>query len=367
MSDIEDTKEEPQVENEVASDKEGDKVEGNDTGIELTEREIAIAEGNDPEALPEYTPHIPGEEEEDGGSEASESDPGEELPETDEADEADASPGDWVNDTVREVAHSYGMSDEELNSFHSLDEFERAGRLLDRRQPQEKEPEEEPTFTAKQWQEWQEAQEKAEEESKKPDLLDVDKYKAEGYDDDTIKLVEAINEERERNNKLETYLQQQHQDQQQRREAEEQRAIQEEINSFHAAVDSYRPDYFGQAIQEDGTTPPLSQEHTDRRAKLYGEAARIAQNIQLSGGQVPSYEALVRRAGASAFSEEFAREKQEQHVSKVARQSKRRRPVASTAGATPTPRRPKPLTDEEIIHDPDIVKFWNETQQENGA
>ena len=292
------------------------------SGMELTERELAIIDGKDPDALDvvddpaDQHPEQPETDENQGdlGAPVSDEPPSDEEIEAEEAadqkaeETREAEPADWMTDEVRSLAYSYGMTDDELSGFESQEEFERTGRLLDRRLTQivETPTQEEPKFSYEEW----EAMVKSRAEnqpSKQPEdapasqgKIDPEYYRNNDYDDETVKIVETLRAEQERNDRIEALLTQQ-------QEQENQRYMQEEINSFHRAVDSYRPDFFGQTIKDDGTTPRLNQEHTERRSKLYGEVARLAQGMQMSGQAVPGYDVLVRRASGIAFAEDFAK------------------------------------------------------------
>jgi len=350
--------------------------------IELTDRELAIIDGKDPDFPEEDNNPV-----EDKGDPPAGDDPppSREQPPSDEelaaeenevdvSEEPEPEEGpEWVTDEVRSLAYSYGMSEDDLKTFGGVEDFERTGRLLDKRLTQQVElpqEQEEPRFSYAEWEQLMRQQGASQQQEPTPPggqladdtpgvTLDPKYYKDNDFDDDTMRIVETAAKTEQKVAQLEAYIAQQ-------REAEQQRAYQQEINDFHSAVDRYKPEFFGETVTEKGEYVRLAPENQEKRTKLYNEVAKIAQGIHMSGQAMPTYDVLVRRAAGVAFAEDFAKEQQEQYASRIQKQSRRRRAVSGKAGSA-SPSKPQPQTVEDIVNDPEIESFWVNAQRENGV
>jgi len=104
-------------------------IETTDGTLELTEREVAIAQGRDPDEIttdetPEVETSVEDTVDEEVASEPS-SEPAEET---------------WINAEITELADSYGFTGEDMKLFESEAEFRRAGMLFDRQMLSKAEP-----------------------------------------------------------------------------------------------------------------------------------------------------------------------------------------------------------------------------------
>lgn len=338
---------------------------------ELTERELAIIDGQDPDDPTEEAEADSGTPEPEAKEEP---EPQRELPPEDEPEpepEVSEEP-DWVSDEVRSLAYSYGMTEKDLESFDDQADFERTGRILDQRLTQQVEvpQQEEAKFSLAEWEDYQRQQQassppapEASGEAIKTDpstgKLDPNYYRENDYDDETIRIVETASKNEQRLEQVESYLAEQ-------RERESQAQVQSELNQFHRAVDTYKPDFFGETVSKEGANVRLSSENQEKRNRLYGEVAKIAQGLTMTGQSIPSYDVLVRRAGGVAFAEDFAKEQQDAYAGRIQKQSRRRRPVSGKAGSTGGGS-PKPMSIDDIVADPEIESFWKRAQQENGV
>lgn len=349
-----------------------------DTKLELTPRELAIAQGKDPSAVEVETETVS----EDAGKESHEESE-KESPETDsggkeaigkEADGSVEQPasdakkgGDkevpsstesvesktWIDDEAKSLAQSYNLSDEELQGFGSAAEFKKFATFLDRQLV--KPVKEEPAKTSEK-----------PGEKKKLDL-DLEKYKAAGYDEDTLAIVEFAKAQKEELESLKPVVEQMRQT---FAAAEQQR----QINAFHDAVDTLGDKRFGLSVDESGRMGKLSKAEDDARRKLYEASetlvAGIVTRAKAAGKQpeIPPPAVLLRRAKNLAFGEDLKDEAKREATQKIAEQGKRRRPVGnSRAVVVPAP---KGATTNEfaksIADHPDVVNLWNKYQAENG-
>lgn len=303
------------------------KEEPKDLGFEWNDRLEALAKGEKPddEQVQETEDGIVRDEEE--------------AEETQEPEEV----GSWYDDDTKALAATYGLTEEDLGAFSGQEEFDRAtsfwekqAKSLSAQKEVKAEPEEEKEPTPRD----------------EHGLIDPEYYKKNEFSEETIALVESLRESQER---LLAMQQQQTMAQQQA-----------ELNAFHDAVDAYRPDFYGTSLQDDGTPANLSDELADRRQKLmeetYAVAERIARRQEASGQPVrlPPWRVLIKQADNIVFGDVHRRVEQEESLKKLQAQSKRRRPVNTTAGSSPAMRRtlPNPRDPKELAQDPDIIKFW---------
>lgn len=279
--------------------------------IELTPREIAIAKGEDPDAIESSET---GEESvtEDGGTDAG-------------ATDGPSKPEPWVDDEARELAASYGLSEEDLGRFPDKAAFEAAGVLFDRslkRGKKEEAPEPK--------------KEEAKVEEKTPeDDLDLEKLK-ETFDDDTVALVgklkvrnESLRGELEKLRPVIDELRSAHEQSQKERDEERSRNV---MSAFHGAMDKEDDGLFGRFEGKDGEPVRLSSEHDAARRRVFEAAqvltAHLIKRAEETGEKVPMAPVILRRAIRMEFGDELDRRASEKRRSTVKEQSKARRPVA---------------------------------------
>ena len=120
-------------------------VENENEPVELTERELAIIGGKDPDAIAEAATENrdgAGAETDDAASstpaddESTAESAGEpvkdEVPSGGGKEAADSAVPSWIKDDHRELAKSYELTDEDLRDFASETEFRRATRIIDK-------------------------------------------------------------------------------------------------------------------------------------------------------------------------------------------------------------------------------------------
>jgi hypothetical protein len=328
--------------------------------FELTEREIALCKGEDPDAASAEQNEEPG-----NGTEAV--DEGKEAPQVAEQKTEEEKPASWIDEDVKSQAASYGMSEEELAGFKDVNEFRRAGKLVDRHlvkagktveaTPPAKVADEKPTTET--------ASPAAEEDLS----LDPEQYVKDGYDEQTVKLVrfasrlkkdiESIRESEIRLRRDQTEANNRHR-----------------LAMFHSEADRLNRERYGESTDADGRVVKLTDEQDARRRTLWETVDTIASGIAARAAaegkrpEFPSFRVLLRRAEQLAFGEELRKDEQKQMQEKLASQSKRRRPIPGAAIVRTPPgggsgSKGDPIR--AIVDHPDLVKLWNGYQEANGA
>jgi len=306
-----------------------------ESGVELTEREVAIASGQDPDDT--------GIEAEEGTEAPDEVEAeGDEIAEAEAQDGAeeegtDAHDSGWLNDDLKALAESYGIGEEGLASFESESEFRRFASMLEKYGSPD-EPE-----AAK-----GETQNEAAEEAQ--DDLDPKWFEENGYDEQTVKIVSALAESRgtvkqllERIDKLEGAL--------------SDTGKQNETALLHQAIDEIGGRF--------GSGGSLTDEQVGAREKLLEAAEIVKQSLEKRGETTVNASVLLRRAELLAFGDEILAEEKarakEAFADKVKKQSAKRRPVGRNT--KPPVRRELPGEAEDpvkaIANSPEIVEFWN--------
>ena len=134
---------------------------------------------------------------------------------------------EWIDDSIRELAESYGIEDSDMKGFTSAAEFRRAARLIDQRLAAPPPP--------------PPAQVPAEEEVD----LDPQKYIDAGYDAETVKLVRVAKSLQDKLKHIEPAIGQ--------FQALHQAATQQGFaNSFHDLVDSMEEGLYGRSVDKNG-------------------------------------------------------------------------------------------------------------------
>ena len=316
MSDEQEVQEVAEVAEVAEITPEVPEVKAEEPAVEWTDRMDAIARGDDPDA------------EEETSEETSE-DTAEEDSEEEETGEES-----WVTPDVASLGKAYGLSIDDLEGFKSREEMDRALSFLERQSA--KKVQEEPVDDGEL------------KETDKYGFINPEYYEKNDFDDATVALVKSLRATQEEAASLRQYTVQQQQVQ--------------ELNSFHDAVDSFDPKFYGVTIDERGRPINIPDDAADRRSALLGEAYAVAERIanrQRAAGeevQLPPWRSLIQQADKILFGREreTARKKEG-----IATQSKKRRPVASTAATRPVARRkaPDPRNPAEIASDPDIIRF----------
>lgn len=321
---------------------EGEETVGDPTKFELTETEIAILQGNDPEN-PVDEPEDEIEDEAVVDVLAEEDDPAEDEPEDDEL------PEHWATSADRQLAEVYGLTDDDLLGVASREEFTRTIAMLARR-----------AKTAPPAEESAEEETPEEEDASEPvdskGRVNVAYYKANDYDEGYVKAMESLRKSQDEQEASNSYLRQL---QEQAEQAEQNRLI----NDFMDVADELRPEFYGKSLNDKGEPVKLSKEHAQRRHELYQATQAVANYYTSKGQRPPGLKELTRKAEIFAFGDQIKAMDSEKRTEAARRQSVRRRPVASSAGAKAA-RKQLPESDDPaaIASDPDVVAAWEKGQ-----
>ena len=324
------------------------------TGKFATPRILAIARGEDPDAI------------------TSEAEPGPvDEPEAEDAGEVAEDPADdapeqtsWVTEGDKQRALAYGLDPEDLAAYSSREEFGRVTRAIDkaasRRDPSPAKSVEAPAPKA----------EEIADDTKPRDAngrLNLAYYEK-NFDEATVELVrDQIAKDdliAKQNQAIESF----------RQEQEEAAAVRYG-NEFHLAAEKLNPEFFGRTVDKSGLPIQLSQVELERRTKLW-DAGRFISNWMLeeqarNGLQpsLPPWETILAQAKElPGIREELAAHSQAaqkaskqasrtDELKRLAAQSQRRRPVAQTAGAHAAYRgapSSDPHSTEAILQHPDV-------------
>lgn len=293
----------------------------------LTPRMVAIAKGEDPDAVTSES-----EAEEDSIAEDEQST--EETVETAEESDDDApEQASWFTAEDQQRALAYGLDPEDLAAYSSREEFGRVLRSIDkaasRREPAVAKVADAPAETA----------EEAVDDTKPTDAngkINLAYYEN-NFDEGTVEAMRALRKQQDateaQTQAIESFQRQQ-----------EQAQWHAHVNEFHRSAEEIRPDFFGRTVDDSGLPVQLSQVELDRRQKLWNAAEVISthmireQERQGLPPSVPPWKHVLKQAEVLAFGDEIAKHEQvsqrtsrTDQLKKVADQSKRRRPVASNA------------------------------------
>jgi hypothetical protein len=275
----------------------------------------------------------------------------------------DAGP-EWIDDDVREFANSYGIEDDELKSFESATDFQRACRLLDRTMTR--------TLAAAKKDETdteEKGPEPKEEAAAEEEDLSLDPSAYEGYDDETIRVVKAAKKLQEENKSIRDELanmSKQVREEFDRIHRDRQEALHAmELSRFHDSLDKMDENLFG-------GDKPLTEE-ADARRKAVWDAYQMIVKAQ---GNVttnrPSMEVLVKRAAMLAHGDEMIEAERKRIVQDINRQS---RGARKAPGRTKVVANPPTKEEAETIHEaaqriansPEIVSVFDKYTDENGS
>lgn len=261
----------------------------------------------------------------------------------------------WVLDRDRRYAATLGLTEDALADFGSRDELEKFGRLMSLAQKPEPKAEPEP-------------QPESAEYVDKPFLpngdINVEWYRKHDYDEGQIALAEAkakdakkLAEISQQFESLQGYLAEQHRDR--------------DLNDFHDALDNLDGEFFGKTIAE-GKAVVISEQLGRRRSDVFAQLDVAAESLARRLGHPPSMAQKVELAAQLAYGNELkaAAEKRSAaakkgHLSRVAAQARKVRPVGSQAPAqgTHTPR----VTSKEVLADPQMKALLAQIKEENAS
>lgn len=345
--------------------------------LKLTERELAIARGEDPDVfVAEQEVETPTETAESEATETNDSQDGQDgqshegstesgsKDAASESEVADTKPADsWIDDGVKQLGAAFGMADEDLADFKSREEFDRAARVFARRALEAGKAPNQPATP--------EVKPESKTETEKPvDEFDPDAWKAEGYDEKTIKLVKSHREAMERLAKQEEAIAAIHQ---QAAEVDRNRYL----NFFHTSVDSLEPELFGRSVDKDGRVTPLDAKANENRAKLWEAVHTIQAGIETRAAQsgkapvIPPFAELLNSAKQLVFANELRQMNESKRSNAIREQAKTRRPAAAhktaprTAKGQFTKQDQMTISDQArtLAEDPRLASLWEQLQE----
>ena len=131
---------------------------------------------------------------------------------------------------------------------------------------------------------------------------------------------------------------------------------------------------YGRTLDDKGGLRKLTTQEDANRAKLHQAAMTIRDAILMQAqrqGRQPEMlplPVLLKRAENYAFAEEIRAQERQAFSEKVTQQSKQRRPATGRTRVTP-PKQASGNSDsaQSIANHPDLVKAWDQYQQENGT
>lgn len=322
------------------------------TEIKFTDRELAIARGEDPDLI-EATPDSTILSQPDTDHVEEITDEQSPVGETTTEDEEPTEPS-WINDDVRSLASSYGMTDEDLNGFETEDAFRKAGLLLDRQLVDSK--------PAAQEEAKEETKDEAKADPEEEALIDPQWYIDNDYDAETVKMAKALRRQQELRREDRQAIEQMTQRWQQFETHIQAQEVQRQAEEFHTAVDQLDEKLFGKAWDDKGTANNLDKKHHENRAKLWEAAqtleAGIIARAQAKGvpPELPPTSVLMKRAYQIAFPETISSDKRNKRIEDAKTQSAKRRPVGTQGAALPN--RVAESSDPVALADHPAIKEW---------
>lgn len=329
--------------NETAST--DDPVQTEDQEVTLSDREIAIAKGEDPDAEPVQ--------------EEVEAEETQQEPEAVEEEVVEEEPAvDAFSLGDRKLAARYGLSEEDLQKFgspealhHALDLFDKTGTKVDQSEDSAESP-------AKDSAEDAAAEDKggALSELLGFEKLDVSKYEnsADPYDEDTLELVKHVRKTEDLLEKLTSAI------------TSTQTA--DNSNTFHDMLDKY-PEVYGNTMK-DGNPVKIDSKYEQARQAVVDQAETIYAGIVARKGQVPPMSQIIEQAMMAVHGKTLAAAKPQSQSKKdnLKKQSSMRRSVGSAA--TNKKRQAADIDSSDarsIAKHPDLEALWRKAQEENGA
>ncbi len=293
----------------------------------------------------------------------------------------------WINQDMIALAESYGISEDRLRRFSSREDFDNVASFLDdqlrgapkqddsKRKVDPLSPPEQPdpaaTEASKEAPSLQGAQKAKTEEVEQ---FDIEALRKEGYDENSLKLFEKVNEERRARAELEKKFEQVNQyvsAQQEAQQAEMRRAQQAQMYEFHSQVDKLSESRFGRAIDDHGRFSQITAEQRDNRARLGASLMTIANNIQESGRPMPPWNVLLQRAEAFEFSKELVAEEAQKIKDGLRQQSAMRRPTGTPKAVNglkpPGPGASHNESRDFILSSPEFSRLYAQLEAEAGS
>jgi hypothetical protein len=289
----------------------------------------------------------------------------------------------WATQTVRDVAASYGISEEEFESFGSLEQLESFQNKLDQHIAQWARVSQSPDVGQQPQNNQQAAVQQQQQpptpaaapvtnrEGFKDGKIDIDYFKKNYDADDPILAVV------EHANAMEQTMLQQTQLSQ---EIVKRLAEQEQHNQtamFHSAVDAYNPDFFGRAFDKTTGQPgALGAETTKRRDQLLEYTLNyVLPSLEMRRNNgllktVPGLPEVIHQAARALFGKEMDALHSQRKQSAMKAQAAKKRSVGTAApGLRPgiAPRNGRQMSDfEKLNSNPDLLRQWDEVKANIG-
>jgi hypothetical protein len=348
--------------------------------LELTEREEAIARGEDPDVVaasnePESgaddaveTPaaEVDGSQDgQDGSTESGSTEAASESSAEQVKPGTDKTSATWLDDNVKSLGTAYGMTDEDFAEFKSREDFDRTARIFARRLMETGKQGATQTESTPATTQTPPATSTAQE----PPVDPFDPKNWEGYDEKTLDLVKSHRETLEKLAKQEQAVTS--------IVAQAQQADRERyLNFFHSSVDALEPELFGRTIK-DGKVVALDQKSDANRAKLWEAVHTIQAGIESRAQQagkapvLPPFSELLDSAKRLVFSNELRSAEQSKRSNAIREQAKTRRPAASHRTVGSMGRKPNGQfesgatindTVSALAKDPQLMSLWNSMQ-----
>lgn len=322
-----------------------------DSSVQLTDREIAIAKGEDPDnPVEDVQEDVEDQPEAEVASAENE--------QVDEPEESSAEESvDVFSLGDRKLAQKYGLTEEDLQKFgspealhHALDLFDRSGTKVQSQEDSTEGPAEESTEDAA-----------AEEDGgalsellgfKK---LDVSKYEnaEDPYDSDTLELVKHVRKTEDLLEKITESI------------ATAQSS--KNAETFHDMLDKY-PSVYGNTM-DNGKPVRINADFEKARQAVKDQAEVIYAGIVAKKGDVPPMETIIEQAMMAVHGKNLSSAGSKSTRSQdLKKQSSMKRSVGSVAT---TKRRQSedvdPTDAKQIARHPDVEAFFKKAQEENGA
>lgn len=283
----------------------------------------------------------------------------------------------WIDDQVRSYATSYGLTDEDLATFDSLESLRRFGTLMDRRLAASPSVGANNDGSGK-------TGESQEPPEKKPSVLDrlkpLDRkrYEDANYGEHELELVDQLNGAIDAIREIFPGFMQQ-------REQSAAQQKQQMLQEFHEALDGIDDKVYGRAYKDGKPVGKLSEAFESNRQAVLDAMERLSQGIAADAAkrgvqpQIPPVSVLAQRAAAIVMDTLEVPEQQggkRVNTEQVAAQSRRRRPTgtggtrhAGTVGSGAGKGKPMTEADEirAIANNPDVASFFKKAQRENGV
>ncbi len=338
--------------------------------LKLTDREIAIAEGRDPNEVVDTNVD---------GSNVDDVSPENEQVESEEstgqvAEDSTSENGGWIDDDVKSFASGYGLDADDLSRFDSREELETWGRIQDRlsarktREQEDKGGKPVETKTGTETKPEANGGKPGESGDETEEELNLADY--EEYDDATKKVVRSLKREQDRRRRLEETLKsiEPHLPvmnqivEAQKRVQQEQASRQ--LAEFESALDGVGIEVLGKDHRS------LSRVQEENRGKVWSAVQQIYQrqaDEAIARGKeppVPDIKQLASRAVTAVFGDTTgSSQSKRQNVSAIREQARKVRPAGGGRVAT---RVADTGNDDDVANHPEIVALHERLLKESG-